>query len=42
MSALFKIQHGPYGSEILMLGLIFEVIGLLVVMVILIKYFLKK
>ncbi|WP_290696865.1 hypothetical protein [Lacinutrix sp.] len=42
IGALFKIQHWPYGSVILTLGSVVEVIGLIVLIVILIKYFLKK
>ena len=42
IGALFKIQHWPYGPELLTLGSILEVIGLIVLMVILINYFLKK
>lgn len=42
IGALFKIQHWQLASEILTLGSILEVLGLIVLMVILIKYFLKK
>ncbi|WP_299385255.1 hypothetical protein [uncultured Lacinutrix sp.] len=42
IGALFKIQHWPYASQILTLGTIAEVIGLVFFIVVLIKYFFKK
>jgi hypothetical protein len=42
IGALFKIQHWPYGSEILTIGSLLEVSGIVFIMVILFKYFLKK
>ncbi|AUC82006.1 hypothetical protein CW733_07660 [Lacinutrix sp. Bg11-31] len=42
IGALFKIQHWPYAPQILTLGTIVEVIGLLLLIVVLIKYFFKK
>jgi hypothetical protein len=42
IGALFKIQHWPYGSEILIFGSFFEVVGLIILLIILVKFFLKK
>lgn len=40
--ALFKIQHWQFASELLTIGTVFEIFGLLILMVILVKYYLKK
>jgi len=40
--ALFKIQHWQFASQLLTIGTIFEIFGLLFLMVILVKYYLKK
>jgi len=40
--ALFKIQHWPYGGQLLTIGSIIEISGLLILIVILVKYFFKK
>lgn len=42
LGALFKIQHWPFAPELLTLGVLIEVVSLVVLMVILIKYFFKK
>ncbi len=36
IGALFKIQHWPYGPELLTLGMSLKVIGILIIIVILI------
>jgi hypothetical protein len=40
--ALFKIQHWQFASQLLTTGTILEIFGLLILMVILVKYYLKK
>ena len=40
--ALFKIQHWQFASQLLTIGTILEVFGLLILIVILVKYYLKK
>ena len=42
VGAMFKIQHWQFASQLLTIGTIFEVFGLLFLMVILVKYYLKK
>jgi len=42
LGALFKIQHWQFASEILTIGALLEVLGLLVLIFILIKYYMKK
>ena len=42
IGALFKVQHWPYGSEILTVGNLIEVAGIIVAIVILIKIYSSK
>jgi len=42
VGALFKIQHWSYAPEILTIGSVLEVIGLIVLMVNIIKYFYRN
>ncbi len=42
IGALFKIQHWPYGSELLTIGKLIEVIGIVVAIIILIKVYNSK
>jgi len=41
VGALFKVLHWPYAPELLILGTVVEVVGLIVLIFILIKHFLK-
>ena len=42
IGALFKIQHWPYGSEILTIGNLIEITGIVMVIVTLIKIYKSK
>ncbi len=42
MGALFKIQHWPYGSILLTIGSLLEVIGILFTIIILIRVYRLK
>ncbi len=42
VGALFKIQHWPYGSEILLGGSFFELLGIIITIIILIKFYSKS
>lgn len=42
VGALFKIQHWPYGSVLLTIGMLLEVVAILIAIIILIKNYLKK
>ncbi|WP_410523949.1 GldL-related protein [Psychroserpens sp. Hel_I_66] len=40
--SLFKIQHWPYGSEILTFGTLLELVGIILAIVVLIKMYRAK
>ena len=42
IGALFKIQHWPYGSEILTIGSLLEITGIMMVILTLIKIYKSK
>ncbi|WP_452224321.1 GldL-related protein [Lacinutrix chionoecetis] len=42
LGALFKIQHWPYGPQLLTIGSFIEVIGLIVLIGVLVKSYFKK
>ena len=42
IGALFKIQHWPYGNEILTIGNLIEVLGLVIAILLLIKVYKSK
>lgn len=42
IGALFKIQHWPYGSEILLLGNVIEILGIVLAIFTLIKIYKSK
>ena len=40
--ALFKIQHWPYGSEILTFGMLFQILAVVILIISLIKFYNQK
>ena len=42
LGALFKIQHWPYGAEILTLGTFLELLAIVIAIITLIKMYRKK
>ena len=42
IGALFKIQHWPYGSQVLTAGSIFELLGIIITIIILFKFYSKS
>ncbi|OIQ22669.1 hypothetical protein [Lacinutrix sp. MedPE-SW] len=42
IAALFKMMHWPYGAELLIFGMLFQALGVLITIIILIKLYFKK
>ncbi|WP_179346384.1 GldL-related protein [Winogradskyella ursingii] len=40
--ALFKIQHWPYGEDLLLIGSIFEIIAIIIAVIVLFKIYTSK